>query len=309
MSPAATSVGAAGASSESAVATVRSSSDALLGEQQLGDLDRVQRRALAQVVADDEERQPVLGRRVARGSGRRARRRRPPRRRASGTARAGSRARRRGSRSPARRESGSCVSSQTASAWPTSTGTRTQVALTGSAGSSRILRVSSRSFSSSSNSTPSKSQSMRRSFSSGDCAAQPLHRLRARARDRLVGRDAHAREPRRVVQRLERARERDRAAVRVRDDAVVLGRPVAVHLRHDERDARLEPVGGRLVDRRPRRRGRRAGRARGSPTCRRRRGRGRGRRRRAPRASPPRRPCRRAPCPPSARTRTGARRS
>ena len=67
-------------------------------------------------------------------------------------------------------ESGSVVSSQTASAWPTRTGTRTQLALTGSAGSSRIFRVSSRSFSSSSNSTPSKLQSMRRSLSSGDCA-------------------------------------------------------------------------------------------------------------------------------------------
>ena len=79
--------------------------------------------------------------------------------------------------------------------------------------------------------------------------AKALHRLRACARDRLVGRDAHAREAGRVVQRLEHARERDRAAVRVGDDAVVLERARAVHLGHDERDARLEPVGGRLVDR------------------------------------------------------------
>ena len=100
---------------------------------------------------------------------------------------------RRASRVACSGESGCSVSSQTASAWPTSTGTRTHVALIGSSGSSRILRVSSRSFSSSSNSTPSKLQSMRRSCSSGDSAAEPLHRLRAGAGDRLVGRDPHAR--------------------------------------------------------------------------------------------------------------------
>ena len=42
--------------------------------------------------------------------------------------------------------SGVSVSIHTASAWPTRTGTRTHVALTGRSGSSRILRVSSRSF-------------------------------------------------------------------------------------------------------------------------------------------------------------------
>ena len=70
-------------------------------------------------------------------------------------------------RSASSGESGSAVSTQTASAWPTATGTRTHVALTGRSGSSRILRVSSRSLTSSSNSTPSKSQSMRRRCSSG----------------------------------------------------------------------------------------------------------------------------------------------
>ena len=59
--------------------------------------------------------------------------------------------------------SGSSNSAQTASACPTITGTRTHVALIGRSGSSMILRVSSRSFDSSSNSTPSKSQSIRRS--------------------------------------------------------------------------------------------------------------------------------------------------
>ena len=42
----------------------RSSRDALPGEEQLGDLDRVQRRALAQVVAGDEEREAVVDGRV-----------------------------------------------------------------------------------------------------------------------------------------------------------------------------------------------------------------------------------------------------
>ena len=51
------------------------------------------------------------------------------------------------------------------------------------------------------------------------------------------------------MQRLQHAGERDRAAVRVGDDAVVLERAPAVHLGHDERDPGLEPVGRRLVDR------------------------------------------------------------
>ena len=67
-------------------------------------------------------------------------------------------------------DSGSSVSTQMDSAWPTSTGTRTQVAEIGSSGSSRIFRVSSRILVSSSNSTPSKSQSMLRSCFSDGCA-------------------------------------------------------------------------------------------------------------------------------------------
>jgi hypothetical protein len=50
------------------------------------------------------------------------------------------------------------------------------------------------------------------------------------------------------VQRLQHARERDRAAIRVRDDPVVLVRARSVHLGDDERNPRLEPVRGRLVD-------------------------------------------------------------
>ena len=79
-------------------------------------------------------------------------------------------------------------------------------------------------------------------------AAQLLHRLRACAGDRLVGGDAHAHEPGGVVQRLERAGERDRAAVRVRDDALVLGRADAVHLGHDERDPGSSRYADGLVD-------------------------------------------------------------
>jgi hypothetical protein len=77
------------------------------------------------------------------------------------------------------------------------------------------------------------------------------HPVGAGARDRLVGRDPHAGEPRLLVERLEDAGERNRAAVRVRDDAVAperLERPAAVHLRHDERVSVDEAVGGRLVD-------------------------------------------------------------
>ena len=59
------------------------------------------------------------------------------------------------------------VSIHTVSAWPTITGTRTQFALIGSSGSSMIFRVSSRSFVSSSNSSPSKSHSISRSSSCG----------------------------------------------------------------------------------------------------------------------------------------------
>ena len=50
------------------------------------------------------------------------------------------------------------------------------------------------------------------------------------------------------MQRLEHARERDRAAVRIRDDAVVLVCARSVHLGNDEGNARFEPIGGGLVD-------------------------------------------------------------
>lgn len=61
----------------------------------------------------------------------------------------------------------------------------------------------------------------------------------------------HAREAGLVMERLQHARERDRAAVRVRDDAVAvegLHGTRTVHFRDDERIAVDEPVGRRLVD-------------------------------------------------------------
>ena len=49
------------------------------------------------------------------------------------------------------------------------------------------------------------------------------------------------------MQRCERHRQRNRAAVRVRDDPGVLVRTLAIHLGHDERDTCLEPESRRLV--------------------------------------------------------------
>ena len=77
---------------------------------------------------------------------------------------------------------------------------------------------------------------------------QLLQPLGALARGRLVGRDAHRADADGVVERLQHERQRDRAAVRVRDDAVVLERPLAVHLGHDERHPVLQAEGLRLVD-------------------------------------------------------------
>ncbi len=111
-----------------------------------------------------------------------------------------------------------------------------------------ILRVSRRSFSSSSYSTPSKSQSARRSCSSGRSPASRSIDSIAGTGDRLVRRHAHPPQLRRLLQRLQHAGQRDRAAVRVGDDPVVLERAGAVHLGHDQRHAVREPVGRRLVD-------------------------------------------------------------
>ena len=81
--------------------------------------------------------------------------------------------------------------------------------------------------------------------------AKLLHPLRAGAGDGLVRRDVHPLQGHDVVQRLQHAGERDRAAVRVRHDPVALERlerAGRVHLGHDERIPVDEPVGGGLVD-------------------------------------------------------------
>ena len=88
--------------------------------------------------------------------------------------------------------SGRSSSIQTASACPTSTGTRTVVALIGRSGSSRILRVSARSFDSSSVSSPSQLQSIARLCSAGVLGAQLLHAA-ARPRRRPTGTSTRAR--------------------------------------------------------------------------------------------------------------------
>jgi hypothetical protein len=84
------------------------------------------------------------------------------------------------------------------------------------------LRVSARSFHSSLNSSPSKSQSS--------------------AGHGLVGCQPDAREPRGLVDRLQGAGELHRRAVRVGDDRVVIEN-VVVHAGDDERHAIGQPVG------------------------------------------------------------------
>ena len=135
-------------------------------EQELGDLDRVERGALDEVVAGEEEHEAVLRGAVGAdaadehlvGLRRRARRRHVDdahrRRAAQQLGRL------------LRRRAASSSSTQTASAWPTRTGTRTVVALIGSSGSSRIFCVSARIFDSSSVSSPSQLQSIARLCSS-----------------------------------------------------------------------------------------------------------------------------------------------
>src|SRR5579884_3006954 len=219
----------------------------LAREQELGDLDRVQRRALAQVVAREEEREAVLDRRVAADpadehlvdAGRLARRGEVldahRRRRCEQLAR------------PLRRERllglepdrlGVPDEDRHTDAGRLDPQLRQLHDLARLGAELRLLvelvAVE----------VPIHPQVVVR----GRLAAQPLHRAGAGAGDRLVRGEPDAREAGLLVQRLQHAGERNRAAVRVGDDAVVLERALAVHLRHDERDARLEPVGGRLVD-------------------------------------------------------------
>ena len=109
----------------------------------------------------------------------------------TGTRRGGSTAPPPESRVACSAESGSSVSIQIASAWPTITGTRTHVAWIGRSGSSMIFCVSARSFDSSSNSSPSNSQSIRRSCSAGSSFAS--RSIAGRRRPRRTGRSRRAR--------------------------------------------------------------------------------------------------------------------
>ena len=121
-------------------------------DEQLGDLDGVERGALAEVVVADEQGQATTVRRRPRPGGC-ARRSSGPGRRpaaASGSRSARRRARRRAARWPARRESGRANSTFIDSECPVNTGTRTHVPDTARSGMSRILRLSLRSFCSSS---------------------------------------------------------------------------------------------------------------------------------------------------------------
>jgi hypothetical protein len=101
-------------------------------------------------------------------------------------------------------DGGSSVSAQTASAWLISTGIRTQVALIGRSGSSTILRVSARSFDSSSNLA----------------FEVPVHR------EASCSGSSH--------------RERDRAAVPIGEDAVVLEGTLARSPWGDQRNSVLQ---------------------------------------------------------------------
>ncbi len=112
------------------------------------------------------------------GCGRRAPRPRRPLRPASGTTAGRGRGRSGASRrisAASSGVSGRSSSTHTASECPTMTGTRTHVAEIGRSGSSRILRVSARSFASSSDSSPSHDQSITRSWSAGaSCASASI---------------------------------------------------------------------------------------------------------------------------------------
>ena len=79
------------------------------------------------------------------------------------------------------------------------------------------------------------------------CRSQPLDACVARARRGLVSRQAHACDPGGVVQRLENAAELNCRAVRVGDDLVVVENAV-IDAGDDERDAVGEAVGVRLVE-------------------------------------------------------------
>ena len=68
------------------------------------------------------------------------------------------------------------------------------------------------------------------------------------ARRRLIGGDQHALQAGRLLQRVQGDGQRDRAAVRIGDDALVLADVVAVHLGHHQRHVFLHPPRRAVVD-------------------------------------------------------------
>ena len=130
--------------------------------EQLGDLHGVERGALAEVVVADEQGQAAaaVDALVAGGSDRRSRGRCRRPAAASGCRSARRRAPRPAARSPARRTAARANSALIDSEWPVNTGTRTHVPDTARSGMSRILRLSLRSFCSSSVSNEPSSTSL-----------------------------------------------------------------------------------------------------------------------------------------------------
>ena len=81
------------------------------------------------------------------------------------------------------------------------------------------------------------------------CASSSWMPFHARPRDRLVGADDDAPDPRGVVQRLERDDHLDGRAVGVGDDPLgASGDVVGIDLGHDQRDVGVHPEGARVVD-------------------------------------------------------------
>jgi hypothetical protein len=80
------------------------------------------------------------------------------------------------------------------------------------------------------------------------CDLELAERLGTGAGDGLVGVDDDALEPDRVTERHENRRQLHRRAVGVRDDPRVALEIVRVHLRDHERDQRIHPPCGRVVD-------------------------------------------------------------
>ena len=217
--------------------------------QQLGDLHRVERGALEQVVAHHEEVEAVVVVEVARARARRRPRRAPPTPAASGCRRARGSGRRAAPPSPRRGRRGARTSRAPRSAWPTITGTRTQVGATSRpgmledlarlvAGASSPRRCSRPRPRVPSHGTTLKASVLAWTLGSTDAAAAAPSLTRSCSRTRSTWPwsssmpfwpappaawkevQTIARQAEGVVQRLGRQHDRHRRAVRVGDDAL-----------------------------------------------------------------------------------------